>query len=178
MRAVPDRSRSKNTRHLPTRTMQTCTIYKTRHVTFSQFSVASQREQDPHHDVAVESPQVRPNRRLPNEFQSPNSRSTSSCAMPADGCARASSMRANIPSSTGACWEVRNSRNRLTAEISESGKRSIRSCSCSRSAVSPSFANSDAHARTIQRWKTRAYRYRREHGRRDISPCRDNDQLR
>ncbi len=31
-------------------TMQTCTIYKTFHVTFSQFSVTSQREQGPHRD--------------------------------------------------------------------------------------------------------------------------------
>jgi hypothetical protein len=40
--------------------------------------------------------------RLPNEVQSPNSLSTSSCAIPADGWARAASIRANMSPSTGA----------------------------------------------------------------------------
>src|SRR6185295_5577314 len=77
----------------PTQSFPVCQLF---HVTFAGLTVPRESNEDSHRCVAVETPQIGTRRWLPDELQSPNSLRTSSCAIPADGSARASSMRANI----------------------------------------------------------------------------------
>jgi len=84
------------------KTTQSFPVCQLFHVTFAGLTVPRKRNEDSHRCVAVETPQIGTRRWLPDELQSPNSLRTSSCAIPADGWARASSMRANISESTEA----------------------------------------------------------------------------
>ncbi len=59
--------------------------------------------------VVVETPQIGTSGRSPDELQSPNSLSTSSCAIPTHGLARPWRIRASNSASIGASRAVRNS---------------------------------------------------------------------
>src|ERR1035441_8457149 len=118
-------------------------------VTLACLSIVRQCKQDAHGSLAVDAAQIGRRGGLPDElFHKPNSRMTASCGMPAEGLARALSIRVSISGSTGASWLNRNSRNRNAAAISDTGSWSTKWCSCCLSGIDGSPSS-----HRIEKWR-------------------------